>query len=173
MLIRPTFATIGVLTLVGCASALATGPAQPANDNATQFDQQTWTAVLTEGREQSRECGNEAMSPAPALSWNDQLASAARGHSRDMAETGRISHTGSAGETLRDRIEAAGYQARAWGENVASGQRDIEAVVQAWLDSPGHCANIMNPAYEEFGAAVKQGQDGSPYWTLVLAAPQP
>jgi uncharacterized protein YkwD len=105
------------------------------------------------------------------VAWEPRLAEAARLHSRYLAETGRLGHTGRHGSSLGERVRAAGYQPRAWAENVALGQRTAAAVIDAWLESPGHCANIMNPAYTDVGAAAVRGEDGRLYWTLVLATP--
>ena len=67
----------------------------------------------------------------------------------------------------------AGYNWRASGENVASGQRDADAVVAAWLESPGHCANIMEPNFTEMGVAFVEvpGANPSIYWAQSFAAP--
>ena len=54
------------------------------------------------------------------------------------------------------------------GENIASGQRTVEEAMASWLDSPGHCANIMNPDFREMGAAYAinpQNQNRTAYWT--------
>jgi uncharacterized protein YkwD len=73
--------------------------------------------------------------------------------------------------TWNARLGATGYEASAWAENVAAGQQDATTVVAAWLDSPGHCANIMFADYTEFGAGIDRNTSGKRYWTLVLAAP--
>ena len=71
---------------------------------------------------------------------------------------------------MRDRALRAGYKWRTIGENIASGQRTAQEAVQGWLDSPGHCANIMNAAFAEMGVgyAVNPAR-GTLYWTQVLA----
>lgn len=155
------------LALLGCVT---TGNPQPVSAGQG-VDAGHWVELLAEARAQARRCGRETYDAAEPLEWNEQLGEAAAVHSRDMARSRRLSHVGSRGETLTDRIRATGYRPRAWGENVAAGQPDAGSVVASWLDSPGHCANIMNPDYSQFGAAVARGSDGVRYWTLVLAAP--
>ena len=150
------------------AIALVSATVVPA---AAGGDPEEWTALLAAARDQERVCGGETFAPAASLAWDVRLAAAASAHSRDMAENRRLNHTGSGGETLTDRIAAVEFRARAWGENIAAGQPDAAAVVEAWLESAGHCANIMQPEYSRFGAAVEAAEDGTPYWTLVLAAP--
>lgn len=103
-------------------------------------------------------CGGKYMAPAPALTWNEQLERAALAHARDMNRHGYFSHTSRNGNTLRDRIEKAGYklngyQGYSYGENIASGQRSIEQVMSSWIKSPGHCKNLMNPSFREIGVA--------------------
>ncbi len=51
------------------------------------------------------------------------------------------------------------------GENVARGQKNPSEVMRAWLNSPGHRANILNPRYSEMGAGVVVASDGQPFWT--------
>ncbi len=156
------------LALNGCVATGASQPGEPAGFSAGE---DRWTALLTDARAQGRRCGNDHHAAAAPLVWDPRLGEAAASHSRDMARTRRLGHVGSGGETLADRLRAAGYRPRAWGENVATGQPDPAGVVRAWLGSPGHCANIMNSAYTQFGAAVAQDRDGVRYWTLVLGAP--
>lgn len=131
-----------------------------------------FAARITAARRASRNCGTESFPAVGPVRWSPRLAAAARDQSSHLARTGRLSHTGAGGSSLADRIGATGYRPRAWAENVASGQRSAAAVVDAWLESPGHCRNIMNGAYSEIGAAAVRGGDGRLYWTLVLAAPR-
>lgn len=158
------------VTALACAQQ-ATTPAQRAAATAARVDAETWASLLTRARAAQRQCGFQVFAAAGPVEWNDALARAARAHSSDMAETGQLSHTGSRGQDLEERVRSAGYEPRAWGENVAYGQPDPESVLVAWLDSPGHCRNIMDPDYREVGAARARARDGRPYWTLVLAAP--
>ena len=91
-----------------------------------------------------------------------------------MAAYNYFDHTNQQGEGPGPRIERTGYVARTWGENIAAGYGSLEAVVAGWIDSPGHCANIMNGGFTEFAVAVAENQNtayGS-YWTMVLAAPR-
>ncbi len=131
-------------------------------------------AAVNEARQTARLCGNIFYAAAAPLSWDDRLAQAAAGHSRDMADNDFFSHTGSDGSTLFTRIEAAGYPPMAWAENIAAGYGDVASVMAAWLKSPGHCANIMNPAYSDFGAACAMNGASTykRYWTQDFAAPR-
>jgi uncharacterized protein YkwD len=93
------------------------------------------------------------MPAAPPLAWNPALAGAALAHSRDMARQRYLAHHGKDGSTPASRVTATGYTWRLVGENIASGQPTPEDAVAGWLDSPGHCVNLMDPRFTETGAA--------------------
>lgn len=130
--------------------------------------------LLNARRSAGARCGAlGSFAAAPALAWQPQLAQAAWQHDEDMAANDFFSHAGSDGSSGGARAAAAGYMSSAWGENIAAGQPSVEAVVAAWMDSDGHCANIMNPAYRDVGLACVSGAAGNgypSYWTLLLAA---
>jgi uncharacterized protein YkwD len=126
-------------------------------------------SLINAERAISCDCGDGSYDPAPPVSWNDKLAAAAMKHSKDMAGNVFLDHTGSDGSSPDDRIKAAGYSSMVWGENIAMGYVSAESVVDGWMVSPGHCANIMNSEYTEIGAASAIMDCGYVYWTLVLA----
>ncbi|WP_431728977.1 CAP domain-containing protein [Verrucosispora sp. TAA-831] len=105
-----------------------------------------------------------------ALSIDDKLMTAAQRHSQDQADTRNMSHTGSDGSNPGDRIDRVGYTWRTYGENVAWNQRTPAAVMDAWMNSDGHRANILNCAFTEIGVGVADGN--GLYWTQVFAAPR-
>ena len=120
-------------------------------------------------------CGGRRYPPAPPLSWNPALGQAALGHSQDMAARRYFSHTAKDGSLATERAQRAGYHWQRVGENIAFGQHTPEQAVAGWLDSPGHCANIMNASFTEMGAAygIAAGQrPGIIYWTQVFGRPR-
>jgi uncharacterized protein YkwD len=128
-------------------------------------------------RAQPRECGSRGSFPAvPALTWRCELQSAALAHSMDMADNNFFSHTGSDGQSAGDRITNAGYSWSAWGENIAAGipLSGVSAVMQAWIDSPGHCSNLMGANFTNFGAAKYSNTSSlyDVYWTQVFGRPR-
>ena len=147
-------------------------PKPPVLDSAVQAARVL--ELVNAARAQERKCGRQSFAPAPALKPSTVLASAAAAHARDMAEHAELTHTGSDGSKPADRITRAGYAWRASGENVAAGQRNADAVVAAWLESPGHCANIMEPNFTEMGVAFVQVPGANPniYWAQSLATPR-
>ncbi|MEV7611934.1 CAP domain-containing protein [Streptomyces sp. NPDC089799] len=104
-----------------------------------------------------------------ALTSNAKLSNAARSYSDTMARVGVMSHTGPDGSTMTSRVEAAGYKWSTLGENIARGQADADAVMKAWMNSPGHRANILNCSFKEIGIGVHKG-DGGPWWTQDFGA---
>lgn len=116
-------------------------------------------------RAEGCKCGDQVFPPTHALRWNRQLQQAAERHSRDMAENSNMSHTGSNGSTLPERVLAEHYNYGAVAENVAWNQRSISQVIESWKNSPGHCRNMMGSEYTEMGAAVHEC-----YWTQVFGA---
>ena len=98
-----------------------------------------------------------------SLSNNSALQRASQNHSEDMSRHNYLSHTGRDGSSPSDRARNAGYYSSFIGENIARGQRSPEHVVNSWMNSPGHCRNIMNPNYRDIGVGHKNG-----YWTMML-----
>lgn len=131
-------------------------------------------ARVNTARAESRQCGGRHFDAAPPLIWNERLAQAALAHSRDMAASGALAHEGSDGSTPAQRTARHGYDWRAVGENVAGGQGSAAAVVDGWLQSPVHCANLMAPEFTEMGAAYahEPGSRLHIYWAQLLATPR-
>lgn len=125
-------------------------------------------------RAEGRRCGDEWMEAAPKLSWNSHLAEAALAHSQDMAQQSYFSHTNKAGEEVAQRVNAQGYAWRSVGENISRGQTSAQEAVAGWLNSPGHCRNLMNPRFTEMGAGlgIRDGKRPAAYWTQVFATPR-
>ena len=115
---------------------------------------------------------NEARAAAglAPLTEDARLTAAAAAHSADQARTRVMSHTGTNGSSPGARMTAAGYEWRTWGENVAAGQTTAVIVVDAWMNSPGHRANILNPAFVSIGVGSVASVDGILFWTMDLAA---
>lgn len=128
-------------------------------------------AYVNQARSQSRNCGSEGnFDPTTSVSWNSKLEVAAQRHSDDMQvhmTSSSISHTGTDGSSTGDRVSDAGYSWSHVGENIYYGEGSLNSAhqaVTAWMNSDGHCANIMSKNFTEIGAA----QNGE-YWTLVFA----
>jgi uncharacterized protein YkwD len=130
--------------------------------------------LVNQARATPRYCGNSRLEAARPVRWNDSLAEASRVHSEEMAQFNYFSHNGRDGSEPWDRILRAGYRYRSMGENIAAGQRNPEEAVAGWIGSPSHCANLMNPAFTEMGAAlaVNTRSGLGRYWTQEFATPR-
>jgi uncharacterized protein YkwD len=129
-------------------------------------------ARVNQYRAAGASCGSRgAYAPAPGLAWHLALTQAADSHSRDMVANNFFSHTGANGSSAGQRITAAGYDWSTYGENIAAGQATVNAVVDGWMASDGHCANIMNAAFADIGVACVPGGTATAYrtyWTMDL-----
>lgn len=123
--------------------------------------------LVNDRRAEGATCGGEAFGPTDPLTKDDLLNEAARGHSLDMVERDFFDHTNPDGDSPGDRIDDLGYEWSTWGENIAAGQSTPAAVMQTWMNSPGHCSNIMNPAFDEIGLGYYEG-----HWTQVFGTPR-
>ncbi|HZF91550.1 sigma-70 family RNA polymerase sigma factor [Streptomyces sp.] len=105
------------------------------------------------------------------LAEDPELNRAAQGHSEDMAARDFFDHTNPDGADPGQRTTAAGYAWSTYGENIARGQQTPEAVMESWMNSPGHRANILNCSFEDIGVGVHDGS-GGPWWTQNFGAEQ-
>jgi uncharacterized protein YkwD len=131
--------------------------------------------LVNEARASARNCGNRNFNAARPLRWNERLAEATRLHAEDMARNDYFSHRGRDGSNPAQRVERAGYRYRSTGENIAAGGRmKPEDAVAGWINSPGHCANLMNPAFTEMGAAyaVDSASEMGVYWAQAFGTPR-
>jgi uncharacterized protein YkwD len=153
-----------VLGLVNVAPASAPAPMQ-----ATRVLQ-----LVNEIRARGARCGDHSFGPAPPVKLSPTLGGVALGHADDMATHNYFEHEDLTGRSPADRVRAAGYQEKLVGENIAYGPKSTEEAMQGWLDSPGHCENIMDPRFAEMGIAYAPGQASRRglFWVQLLVAPK-
>lgn len=132
--------------------------------------------LTNEARSKQQDCGDEGtFESAPPLELSETLREAAAIHAEDMAQNEFMSHTGSDGSGPGERIRRVGYNFAAFGENVAWGAPTPEAVVELWINSPGHCSNMMDPRYTEMGIGFRKDEADSgkyQFWVQVFARPR-
>ncbi len=115
----------------------------------------------------------------PPLTLSPQLTQAAQRHTDDMAYNDFFDHTGSDGSSPGDRIRDTGYDFLLAGENIAAGYPTAQEVVEGWMSSPPHRANILNCDYREIGVGYTYLANDTGtvnyrhYWAQVLATPKP
>jgi uncharacterized protein YkwD len=165
-------------SLFASLALLALGPAVNASSAASAGFAERVLELVNAARAEPRRCGWKRFAAAPPLTRSAMLEAVAREHAEDMAWRSRMEHAGGDGSTPAGRATRIGYRWLRIAENVAAGQATPEAVVASWLDSDGHCANLMDPAYTETGvgmaaATASEEGPGLPYWAQVFGLPAP
>jgi uncharacterized protein YkwD len=173
-LINPSFHDVGLYQR-GADSwlVLGLGYVVPASAQAPQQATRA-LELVNEVRARGARCGDRPFAPAPPVKLSAALAGVALGHADDMAKHNYFEHEDLSGRSPADRVRAVGYQEKLVGENIAYGPKSAEEVVQGWLDSPGHCENIMDPRFAEMGIAYAAGQAARRglFWVQLLVAPK-
>ncbi|MFJ8649773.1 CAP domain-containing protein [Streptomyces sp. NPDC093546] len=105
-----------------------------------------------------------------ALRTNSRLKAAAQGHADDMAARGYYRHDTPEGRDAGERMEAAGYSWRTWGENIHRGPRSPARAVRDWMSSPEHRKNVLNCAFKDIGVGVNLRSNG-PWWVQDFGLP--
>ncbi len=121
--------------------------------------------IVNQNRAAGAVCGGQDKEAVMTLLWSDELAKAALDHSNDMQKNNYFNHTSQDGREFSQRAKEAGFEGSPVGENIAQGYPNEEAVMQGWMESAGHCMNIMNGNATHVGIA--RSDEGS-YWTMVL-----
>lgn len=131
-------------------------------------------ALINDARALPRRCGGQEFTATQPLDYSATLERAALSHARDMAANDFMGHVGSNGNTPDIRADLAGYPWRSIGENVAAGQTSAQEVVNSWLESPSHCATLMDPRYSETGIAYALNPDSEHgiYWAQEFGRPR-
>lgn len=153
---------MSVLRLFAAALLLAASPVLAAGP-----DDQLEQAALEGINAERTARGLKPLRPTP------ELQEIARAHSRDMFQSGELSHRGPTLQGPTDRARAAGIRWRRLGENVAmndNAESPAQAAVRGWMHSPGHRSNILTPEFTQTGVGV-WGQDGKYYFTQVFLTP--
>jgi uncharacterized protein YkwD len=114
-----------------------------------------------------------------AVTWNQTLADQATEYACELIGYDYFDHVNPfTGSTLATRTTDSGYKYWIVGENLAAGQRTPAEVVAAWMNSPCHRQNVLNPAFTELGVGIRYGGDYGYYWVQefgrpLAAAPNP
>ena len=132
--------------------------------------------IVNEYRNDGWNCTGTKIIPVREVTWSDKLTYIAECHRRDMHDYSvslgnpnyhYLSHIGSNGYTLEDRLVENDYYSVIFVENIAYFEYDEDGVINQWLDSPEFCKNIMRSEVTEIGV----GRVGN-YWTMILAKPK-
>lgn len=129
---------------------------------------------INEARSKEQNCGEEGIfPPTHKLVWNEKLYKSAYEHIQDLIKSKTFSHIGSGTEsdwtgvvigrpsTPSDRIDTYRYNWKSNAENIGAGTNieTAKEIVQAWIDSPTHCANLMSSSFKDVGMAMIKDED--------------
>lgn len=103
-----------------------------------------------------------------SLTLDSQLSKLARMKAEDMAKKGYFSHTSPTYGSAFDMMKKYGVSYRTAGENIAKGQKTPEAVMNGWMNSSGHRANILSSAYTHIGVGYAKDSKGNTYWVQIF-----
>jgi uncharacterized protein YkwD len=176
--------TLCVALAVICESATpatSRSIAQAANGDTIIYLPQIATAPSTVAQQVVELVNQQRISNGcQPFNISPELSAAAQAHSQDMALNDFVSHTGSDGASIGQRLTRAGYDWRLAAENIAAGQSTPASVVASWMSSAGHRANILNCSLRDIGVGyyyqaddqanvrLSNGKTGGPfrhYWT--------
>jgi hypothetical protein len=154
--------------LVVAHGEVSTSGVEPCGD-AQQVRE--WVDGLNVRRGQTSPCVTRL--PFHVLRWEPHLASSAQDLAVSLALSGSLSHVDSAGRTFAQRLHLAGYRPAAAAENLAAGQDNFADVLEAWIGSPSHCANLMSADLTEVGIACVRRAESTYRWFWVAQFGKP
>ena len=151
----------------GATTRTATLRVRTTASTTTQTD---LVRAVNAARAQTRTCGGTSYPAVQPVSSHPALTSAAQTFARRMGVERFFDHVSPKGDDPGDRITAAGYPWRTYGEDIAAGYPTVAAVMAGWLASPGHCRVIMGAGFTEIGAGYAQVPESpyGTYWVLDL-----
>ena len=160
---KTVFFGLLVITLlfgfIGCEIGTITIPPAALLTAPNEFEMEVLRLV-------NEERGKAGRAP---LQWDSKLALAARRHSKDMHDRNFFSHICPNGKSFSDRAEAAGFTGFPTGENIAAGYTTPAEVMDGWMNSTGHKANILNSSSTHLGVGYVYGNNNyKHYWTQVF-----
>jgi uncharacterized protein YkwD len=131
-------------------------------------------SLVNQAREHGHRCGNRSWPGANPVRLSAMLSEVARQHALDMARHHYFDHQDLSGRSPAERVKAAGYREQRVAENIAYGTLSTEAAIAGWLNSPGHCENLMEPRFKEMGIAFApaSGTHRELYWVQLFADPK-
>ncbi len=148
-------------------------PALPGGDMGEGTVAQQILTLTNAARAQGYTCGGVYYPPASPLTYNARLETAAQRHAYDMAARNYFNHISPEGQSVSERVQAAGYAWRVVAENISAGQTSAAEAVSGWLSSPEHCKNIMDPALKQLGVGYSYSASSTynHYWVQNFGTP--
>lgn len=145
------------------APATTQKPAAPAESNAAAGSYELQVVDLVNKE--------RAAQGLPALKYNAELSKVAEAKAADLRDKNYFSHTSPTYGSPFDMMKAFGIKYTAAGENIAKGYMSPASVMDGWMNSPGHKANILNNSFTEIGVGYVSGNNGTGYWVQMFIRP--
>ena len=136
-------------------------PQKPETDNILQDSSKAGQVVSLVNKERTSR-GLVALKGDSALNKVAQLKA------EDMAENGYFSHTSPTYGSAFDMLKAHNIKYKTAGENIAYGQKTAQTVMNGWMNSSGHRANILKSSYTKLGVGYAVSKNGTPYWVEIF-----
>jgi uncharacterized protein YkwD len=166
----------------GVAHGDASGIGDPLPNNAfcqpvSNWDpawadlEQQLLVLVNQARAAGAKCGGTSYPPVAPVTMDPALHCAARVLSKEMAVNNFYDHVSPTGEGPIERVTAAGYQFQALGENIDVSKSTAAGTMMAFMNSPGHCSNIMDGTYKKIGIGYYAGGRYGYYWTQDFGSP--
>ncbi len=164
MIASRLLAVASVAFIAGCEVPMAAPAPSPASSPASRRATSTVSRIFDLINAERRHQG------LPALAYNSQLDEMAKIQAQNMARFQKMAHVipGANLPTLADRARYVAYPFGRLAENVALGYPDAETVVNGWMTSKGHRANILNAEVVETGIAIARSSSGGLYYCQVF-----
>lgn len=148
-------------TTAAPAKETQTAQAAPASSAYGSYEQQVVDLVNKE----------RAAAGLPALKVNTKLAAVAEKKAEDLRDNNYFDHQSPTYGSPFDMMKQFGISYTSAGENIAKGQKTPAAVMDGWMNSPGHKANILNSSYTEIGVGYVTDANGTTYWVQHFIRP--
>jgi uncharacterized protein YkwD len=163
-------ALAAILLVAGCPGLLGTG-AGGSSTGGTVTGGASGTSTIASDAERILQLVNAERTSRglSSLAANTLLDAAAATHATDMAGNNFFAHTGSDGSSVSDRATAAGYVWTKIGENIGLGNVSADDMMDLWMNSTEHRANILDPDFTELGVATDDS--GTKLWVQVFGRP--
>lgn len=145
-------------------------PTNPTNNNNTNKNNKLNNTAVSSYEQRVANLVNmeRQRNGLKALALDNAISEVARTKSKDMATNNYFGHTSPTYGSAGDMLNKFGITWSAWGENIASGQKTPEEVMDAWMNSPSHRENILSPNFAFIGVGYYTDSNGKAYWTQMF-----
>ena len=163
-------ALVSIRDKTGCSNNRCNTGSNNQNGNTGSTDTPSQSGNLSANAQEVVKLVNKERNAAglSALTENSRLSEAAQAKAEDMMKNGYFSHTSPTYGSPFEMMKTFGITYKSAGENIAKGQKTPAAVMNGWMNSSGHRANILNASYEQIGVGFCKDSSGVTYWVQMF-----